>query len=357
MTTGGPRLRTGPAVVSGSCDFGATARGSVPAATRDVIDTVFVRARRPRLWNRSCVTILPPAADEPRRPEGPRDPGDAWVVAPDGAKYWGRFGAAGLLAVDEVRGVLLQKRVEWSHHGGTWGIPGGALHEGEAPIDGALRESHEEAAVPSGSVRPLATLTYELGFWRYTTLLATVETPFEPQITDAESLELRWVPVDEVEDLPLHPGFAAAWPRLRRLLNVRPVIIVDVANVIGSTPNGWWKDRVGSTQEFLGRLSRFADDGVDVTPYGYPDVRMFPWIVAVIEGQARGAEDVAGVTVVRADGSGDDAIVAAVALAGHEEELQPIVTVVTSDRALRERVLKAGGDAQGVAWLKGLMGE
>lgn len=303
------------------------------------------------------MTIVPPASDEPRRPEGPRDPGDAWVVAPDGTRYWGRFGAAGLLAVDEVRGVLLQKRVEWSHFGGTWGIPGGALHEGEDPITGALRESAEEAAVPSGAVRPLLTNTFDLGFWRYTTLVATVVEPFEPRIADPESLELRWVPIDEVESLPLHPGFASAWPRLKRIMNVRPVIIVDVANVIGSTPNGWWKDRVGSTQGFLDRLSRFAQDGVDVAAHGEPGVRMFPWIVAVVEGQARAVEDVEGVTVVRADGSGDDAIVATVALAGAEEELQPIVTVVTSDNELRERSKRAGADAQGVGWLKSLMGE
>lgn len=70
-----------------------------------------------------------------------RNPGDAWVIAPDGARYWGAFGAAGLLAIDDRRGVLLQHRAQWSHHGGTWGIPGGALHADEGPLAGALRES------------------------------------------------------------------------------------------------------------------------------------------------------------------------------------------------------------------------
>ncbi|MEG2386314.1 MAG: NTP pyrophosphohydrolase, partial [Aurantimicrobium sp.] len=40
-----------------------------------------------------------------------RNPGDAWVVAEDGGRYWGRFGAAGLLAHDPARGILLQHRV------------------------------------------------------------------------------------------------------------------------------------------------------------------------------------------------------------------------------------------------------
>ena len=55
------------------------------------------------------MTIVPPDPGEPRRPHGPRDPGDAWVVTGDGTRYWGRFGAAGLLAVDPLRGVLLQQ--------------------------------------------------------------------------------------------------------------------------------------------------------------------------------------------------------------------------------------------------------
>ena len=37
------------------------------------------------------MTIEPPASGEPRRPHGPRDPGDAWVVAPTGERYWGRW--------------------------------------------------------------------------------------------------------------------------------------------------------------------------------------------------------------------------------------------------------------------------
>jgi len=41
---------------------------------------------------------------------------------------------------------------------------------------------------------------------------------FEPVIADAESTELRWVPVAEVEALPLHPGFGDAWLDLRSYL-------------------------------------------------------------------------------------------------------------------------------------------
>lgn len=161
------------------------------------------------------MTILPPEPGEPRRPSGPRDPGDAWVVADTGERYWGRFGAAGLLAVDASRGVLLQHRVSWSHFGGTWGLPGGALHEGESPVDGALREAAEEAGIPAGAVEVRFTSVLDLKIWSYTTVVADVVVPFEPVISDPESVALEWVPFDEVEARPLHPGFADAWPALR----------------------------------------------------------------------------------------------------------------------------------------------
>jgi 8-oxo-dGTP pyrophosphatase MutT (NUDIX family) len=156
------------------------------------------------------VTLPPPLP-----PEGQRDPGDAWVEGPDGERFWGRFGAAGLLVWHRDLGVLLQHRVNWSHFGGTWGIPGGARKLGESAIDGALREAAEEATVPPENLRILHTFVLDLGFWSYTTVVAEAPVVFEAVMADAESNELRWVPLAEVDGLPLHPGFAAAWPELR----------------------------------------------------------------------------------------------------------------------------------------------
>ncbi|SEE11576.1 ADP-ribose pyrophosphatase YjhB, NUDIX family [Arthrobacter alpinus] len=143
-----------------------------------------------------------------------RDPGDAWVEGEAG-KFWGRFGSAGLLVFDAGRGVLLQHRAIWSHHGGTWGLPGGALHAGEAAVDGALREAWEEAGVPRENMELLFTSVYDVGYWSYTTVVVSAVEPFEAVISDPESLALEWVPLDEVAELPLHPGFKAAWPELR----------------------------------------------------------------------------------------------------------------------------------------------
>jgi len=119
-----------------------------------------------------------------------------------------------VLVYDPAKGVLLQHRAEWSHNGGTWGLPGGALHEGEAAVTGALREAHEEAAVPEERVTVLFTSVLDFGYWSYTTVVLLVTEPFEPVISDPESIELRWVPAEKVREMELHPGFAAAWPAL-----------------------------------------------------------------------------------------------------------------------------------------------
>jgi 8-oxo-dGTP diphosphatase len=160
------------------------------------------------------MSMLPP----PLPPEHLRDPGDVWVEGPDGKRYWGLFGAAGLLVMHPPLGVLLQLRAEWSHHGGTWGIPGGALKLGEDAVSAALREANEEAGVPGELVRVLETTVLDLGFWSYTTVLGVSDQYFEPEVTDQESAALEWVPLGDVADRALHPGFGAAWPSLRKAL-------------------------------------------------------------------------------------------------------------------------------------------
>jgi 8-oxo-dGTP pyrophosphatase MutT (NUDIX family) len=55
------------------------------------------------------------------------------------------------------------------------------------------------------------------GTWSYTTFVAVAAERL-PVVADRESVDLRWVPVDEVEGLPLHTAFAEAWPALRQLL-------------------------------------------------------------------------------------------------------------------------------------------
>ncbi|MDN3496135.1 NUDIX hydrolase, partial [Planococcus sp. APC 4015] len=258
------------------------------------------------------------------------------------------FGAAGLLALDAERGVLLQHRVSWSHFGDTWALPGGARHEGESAVDGAVREAQEEAGVPDGATRPRLLSVVDLGYWSYATLVADVVEPFDAVITDPESRELAWVPLDEVADRELHPAFAASWPGLRDMLALRPAVIVDAANVFGSVPDGWWRDRAGAASRLLDRIEHLASAGVAGEVLDLPADTWFPEWSVVVEGAAGTVPPRDSVDVVRALGSGDDAIVATAQVAVQQGRQ---VTVVTSDRELAARVTDAGATARGARWL------
>jgi hypothetical protein len=120
------------------------------------------------------------------------------------------------------------------------------------------------------------------------------------------------------------------------------VVLVDVANTVGSRPDGWWRDRAGATGRLLDRLARLP--GRELTgPDGAPVT--VAALVAVVEGQARDVEAPEEVRVVRATGSGDDALAAVAAeLAGED------LLVVTADRGLRDR-LPAAARVTGPGWL------
>ena len=137
--------------------------------------------------------------------------GDGWVRCAQGHRHWGRFGAAGLLVVAGGR-LLLAHRAFWSHHGGTWGIPGGARDGAESARDAALREAVEETGLDAAALVVGAETVDDHGGWSYTTVHATLAgDPPALHPTDAESSELAWVPLAGVDDLDLHPGFAGFW--------------------------------------------------------------------------------------------------------------------------------------------------
>jgi 8-oxo-dGTP pyrophosphatase MutT (NUDIX family) len=134
-----------------------------------------------------------------------------------GHRHWGRHGAAGLLVITPSREVLLQHRAPWSHGGDTWGVPGGARHSDESPEQAARRETVEETGLDVDDVAVLDVHVDDHLTWSYTTLVATVPTR-RPVRADRESVEVRWVAERDVDALPLHPAFGAAWPLLRELL-------------------------------------------------------------------------------------------------------------------------------------------
>ncbi|MCL2781231.1 MAG: NUDIX domain-containing protein [Actinomycetia bacterium] len=186
--------------------------------------------------------------------------GDGWVRCAGGHQHWGRFGAAGLLLIDRSR-ALLQLRAHWTHEGDTWGLPGGARDSDEDPVATALREANEEAAIDPAMVEPLGLSLADHGGWSYTTVVAAPRGPVRAVAANSESVEARWWPIGAVAELPLHPGLAAAWPALRS--PPAPLrLIIDVANVVGSRPDGWWRDRPGAARRLRAALTRLARDGI-----------------------------------------------------------------------------------------------
>jgi hypothetical protein len=125
----------------------------------------------------------------------------------------------------------------------------------------------------------------------------------------------------------------------------RGTLIVDGANVVGSRPDGWWRDRAGAARRLLESLAAgreaLAAAGLDR-------------LVLVLEGAARdgaAAGTCGRVEVVHAAGSGDDEIVAQCEARG------PGSVVVTADRALRQRVRAQDADVMRPSELMALLAE
>ena len=309
--------------------------------------------------------------------------GDGWVRCAQGHRHWGRFGAAGLLAyVPEASGdatVLLQRRSLWGNHPGTWGPPGGAMDSHESAVHAALREAAEECDIPAAEVSVSGILRDDHGGWSYQTVIAAARWPFPVRSASAETSEVGWIRADDVGRLDLHPGFAEQWPSLRAWL-APLTVIVDVANVMGSRADGWWRDRAGAAVRLHGELAALAAAGLPGLPASMAGPvleRWFPGYVMVLEGAARAAagrlprhpDDRPGhrhgrarrpaspdgppgpgqVRAVTAAGSGDDLIAdLAAGLPGRR-------LVVTADRELRGRCEAAGAAVTGPRWLLGML--
>ena len=143
--------------------------------------------------------------------------GDGWVQCACGNKHWGLNGAAGILI---LRGneILLQHRAPWVHNGDTWGIPGGARDSHESTLEGAFREAIEETGINTDLLTPLHTFIDDHGSWKYETVIARAQEGLVAHEVNDESHEVRWVEIEKVAELPLHPSFAKSWPELKALL-------------------------------------------------------------------------------------------------------------------------------------------
>ena len=120
------------------------------------------------------------------------------------------------------------------------------------------------------------------------------------------------------------------------------MLLIDAANVVGSRPTGWWRDRAGAARAFVDQVRAAVDSG-----------RLAQPVTVVLEGKAREGVPVGvaeGVTVLHAAGSGDDTLIDVTANASDQE-----VTLVTADRELRRRAEALGAEVVGPDWLLGLL--
>jgi 8-oxo-dGTP pyrophosphatase MutT (NUDIX family) len=184
--------------------------------------------------------------------------------------HWGRYGAAGLLLCAPLTAgttaVLLQHRAEWSHHGDTWGLPGGALDSHETPEEAALREAYEEAGLASERLQVRhGVVTAEVRgpgdmYWSYTTVVA-----------DAPETLLVYVPGvdrdrDRQRDRRHNPVNAQ---QLRRSPRHSPreseQALLAFLQVTAQQPE-YWNDQVGDLLDIAAarvQQAAFQDDSSD----------------------------------------------------------------------------------------------
>ena len=140
-----------------------------------------------------------------------RRSGDGFITLADGSARWGRFGAAGVLLRhiegDDVSYFLALRSLH-CHRGGTWAIPGGAIDEGETPLEAALREFSEEIGPLTSSYEVAEQYQDDHGGWSYWTVVLDVAERFEPGFLGSwETDDARWTRREEILELDLFPEF------------------------------------------------------------------------------------------------------------------------------------------------------
>lgn len=211
--------------------------------------------------------------------------------------HFGANGAAGILLVRRndtgfATDVVLQHRSATTSFGGTWGLPGGAIDDGESSIQAAIREAEEEAGLPLGSTEgrsPLVIVRKEVrfmdhGVWFYATVIADVVKPWEPRVPegDEESLAVEWVAISEVSSRKLHPGLESSWAALLGMVreldpSLTPSRVVrsqgqrEAELFIAGAPDAQTRiaeARDRAARELLARRAGAADGGLDFADVG-----------------------------------------------------------------------------------------
>lgn len=134
-------------------------------------------------------------------------------IGKDGGRFWGRLGG-GIVFTDGEK-VLLLQRSEIGDHPGSWCIPGGKSKKGELPIDTARREAMEECGANEG--QRFGHFDTKDGRHHFHTFLYSIKSPF-PVTLSKEHTNHKWVDLDDVEGMQLHPKLKENWLPYRRAI-------------------------------------------------------------------------------------------------------------------------------------------
>ena len=146
----------------------------------------------------------------------------------DGPVRMLRVGAYAVVVVDDH--LLLTRMAESTPVPGQWGLPGGGIDHGEAPLEAVVREVREETAHELVDVRLVDVGSHHFvgrspagrleDFHSVQVVYrAGVREVREPEVLDVggSTAEARWVPVAEVAALDLTTGTREWLRRLRHL--------------------------------------------------------------------------------------------------------------------------------------------
>lgn len=111
--------------------------------------------------------------------------------------------AAGCLAMDPERGVLLLYRHRFISDTWGWEMPAGRVDDGESPIDAAARETLEETGWRAGPLSPLVEFNTANGITdqRFFVYRAEGATHEGDPVDAYEASRIAWCTWDEVREL------------------------------------------------------------------------------------------------------------------------------------------------------------
>lgn len=124
------------------------------------------------------------------------------------------IGVVAALLVKEGR-VLVARRPEGRHMAGYWEFPGGKIERGESPQEALAREMREELDIGVRVGRVYQAITYSYPEKNVLLLFYAVSLE-EGEPRPVEEAEVRWVRLDELDDMLFAPADQQLIQHLKR---------------------------------------------------------------------------------------------------------------------------------------------